>query len=81
MKMLQPAVVKALQGENLGNANFNIDSIRKDLRTMVEEGTALGYPLPTVQSALSAFDRASADGLGHSDGTQLAAWWLKNGKH
>lgn len=81
MSLLRPAVVKALQGENSGHTNFNIDSIRKDLRTMVEEGTALGYPLPTVQSALGAFDRASADGLGHSDGTQLAAWWLKNGKH
>ncbi len=81
LKMRAPAIVSALHGEDLGPAHFNIDSIRKDLRTMVEEGTALGYSLPTVQSALGAFDQASTGGLGNGDGTQLAAWWLKNAKH
>lgn len=80
LKMRAPAIVSALQGEDLGPAHFNIDSIRKDLRTMVEEASALGYTLPTVQSALGAFDQASAGGLGHGDGTQLAAWWLKHAK-
>lgn len=81
LKMRAPAIVSALHGEDLGPAHFNIDSIRKDLRTMVEEGAALGYTLPTVQSALGAFDQASTGGLGAGDGTQLAAWWLKNAKH
>jgi 3-hydroxyisobutyrate dehydrogenase len=80
LKMRAPAIVSALHGEDLGLAHFNIDSIRKDLRTMVEEASELGYNLPTVQSALGAFDQASSSGLGQSDGTQLAAWWLKHAK-
>jgi len=81
LKMRTPAIVSALHGEDLGPAHFNIDSIRKDLRTMVEEASALGYSLPTAQSALTAFDQASSAGLGHSDGTQLGAWWIKHAKH
>lgn len=80
LKMRAPAIVSALQGEDLGPAHFNIDSIRKDLRTMIEEGASLGYNLPTVQSALGAFNQASDDGLGQGDGTQLAAWWIKHAK-
>lgn len=80
LKMRAPAIVSAMRGEDLGPAHFNIDSIRKDLRTMVEEAGSLGYALPTVQSALGAFDQASAHGLGQGDGTQLAAWWLSNAK-
>ncbi len=80
LKIRAPAIVSALHGEDLGPAHFNIDSIRKDLRTMQEEATDLGYNLPTVQSALDAFDQASASGLGQGDGTQLAAWWLQHAK-
>lgn len=78
LKTRAPAVVSALRSEDLGPAHFNIDSIRKDLRAMLEEGDTLGYHLPTVQSALGAFDLASSGGLGNGDGTQLAIWWLKN---
>ena len=80
LKMRVPAVLSALNGDAVGPAHFNIDSIRKDLRTMLQEGSELGYALPTVQSALSAFDQASSGGLGQADGTQLPAWWLKHAK-
>jgi 3-hydroxyisobutyrate dehydrogenase len=80
LKMRAPAIVSALHGEDLGPTHFNIDSIRKDLRTMIEEASTLGYKLPTVQSALRAFDEASSAGLGQGDGTQLAAWWIAHGK-
>ena len=76
LKLRTPAIVSALSGVSLGAAQFNIDSIRKDLRTMIEEAQALGYVLPTATAALSSFDSASADGLGDSDGTERAAWWL-----
>ena len=80
LKMRIPAVVAALEGKPAESAHFNIDSIRKDLRTMVEEAKALGYELPTTQAALNSFNAASTAGLGDADGTQLAAWWIKNAK-
>jgi len=39
------------------------DSIRKDLRTMLEEARALGRELPVTQRALDCFDRAARNGL------------------
>lgn len=78
LKLRAPAVVSALAGKDMGAAHFNIDSIRKDLRTMMEEAQALGYALPAASAALGSFDAAAAKGLGNGDGTELAAWWLAN---
>jgi 3-hydroxyisobutyrate dehydrogenase len=76
LKVRTPAIVSALSGASLGPAQFNLDSIRKDLRTMIEEGQALGYALPAASAALSSFDAGAADGMGDKDGTEFAAWWL-----
>jgi 3-hydroxyisobutyrate dehydrogenase len=76
LKVRSPAIISALSGASLGAAQFNIDSIRKDLRTMIEEAQALGYELPTATAALASFDTAAADGMGNKDGTEFAAWWL-----
>jgi 3-hydroxyisobutyrate dehydrogenase len=76
LKVRSPAIVSALSGARLGAAQFNIASIRKDLRTMIEEAQALGYELPTATAALSSFDSAAADGMGSKDGSEFAAWWL-----
>jgi 3-hydroxyisobutyrate dehydrogenase len=76
LKLRAPAVVAALSGVRTRGAHFDIDSIRKDLRTMIDEAQSLGYALPTAGAALATFDAAAADGMGSGDGTELAAWWL-----
>jgi 3-hydroxyisobutyrate dehydrogenase len=73
-----PAILSALSGQASAGAHFNIDSIRKDLRTMIEEAAATGYSLPVTAAALESFNKASAAGLGDGDGTELAAWWLEH---
>ena len=77
MKFRGGAVASALAGADLGPAHFNIDSIRKDLRTMLEEGHALGRELPAAAAALGSFDAAASQGMGGRDGAELAAWWLR----
>ena len=76
LKFRGPVVATALAGKPLEAAHFNIDSIRKDLRTMLEEATSLGYALPTAAAAMASFDAAAQDGMGSRDGAELAAWWL-----
>jgi 3-hydroxyisobutyrate dehydrogenase len=76
LKLRGGAIASALAGTNLGPAHFNIDTIRKDLRTMIEEARSLGAALPAAQVTLTAFDEASAAGLGDRDGAELAAWRL-----
>jgi 3-hydroxyisobutyrate dehydrogenase len=78
LKMRIPAILSALSGQPSAGAHFNIDSIRKDLKTMIEEAAASGYSLPVTTAALESFNNASAAGLGNGDGTELAAWWLEH---
>ncbi|WP_082784147.1 NAD(P)-dependent oxidoreductase [Polynucleobacter sinensis] len=76
MKARAPKIAAALKSGKPGATFFNIDSIRKDLQTMIEEGKSLGYSLPVAQAALSSFDRSSAAGYGASDGSELVTSWL-----
>ena len=77
LKVRGPAIAKALQGQDTGAITFDIDSIRKDLQTMIEEAQGLGGTLPVTARALECFDEASRDGLGKGDATLLPVRWLK----
>ena len=69
------AVANALQSKDPGSATFDCDSIRKDLRTMVAEAQTLGFELPLAHLTLAVFDRASGEGWGGRDCTELPAYW------
>jgi 3-hydroxyisobutyrate dehydrogenase len=56
-----------------------VDVLRKDLRTMIEEANALGVALPVSSRALECFDRASRDGFGGADCTKLPVYWAERG--
>ena len=68
------AVAKALAGEDTGPAAFDLDAMRKDLRTMLDEADGLGVELPAAARVLEAFDRAAAAGQGGIDGVRIPAW-------
>lgn len=59
--------VAALKGTEIGPVNFDIDSVRKDMRAMIEEAAALGWRLPVTERALECFDAQSAAGNGARD--------------
>lgn len=68
----------AMQGKPPASTTFNIDSIRKDMATMIEEARALGYDeLPVTARALECFDEVSRIGLGDGDAVMLPMTWLK----
>jgi len=69
----------ALKDEDTGPVTFDVDSIRKDLRTMIEEAKALGATLPVAERALACFDEAARAGLGGKDGVVLPVRWAKSG--
>lgn len=54
---------------------FDVDLIRKDLRTMIAEARSLGVDLPVAATALACYDEASKAGLGAKDATRLAIQW------
>ena len=77
LKTRGPVIAAALGGKAPANVTFNIDSIRKDLATMIAEAKTLGYDLPVATRALECFDTAARAGLGDGDAVMLPVSWLK----
>lgn len=69
------AVAEAFKAHAAGAVTFDCDSIRKDFRTMVAEAKALGFDLPLAERTLSVYDKASQEGWGARDCTELPAFW------
>lgn len=79
LKTRGPAIAATLSGADPGTVTFDIDSIRKDLRTMVAEAGGRGFDLPVAARALAVFDQAGEQGWGGRDGTWLPAFWAAKG--
>ncbi len=80
LKTRGPSLAGALGGAAPSPVTFDIDSIRKDLRTMLEEGRALGRDLPLSARALECYDEASRNGLGAQDAVMMSASFAARGK-
>jgi len=78
MKVRGEAVAAALKGENVPGT-FDIDSMRKDMRTMLEEAEARGVELPLVAQSLACYDECSKAGYGDGDPAMETAYWLSRG--
>ena len=79
LKVRGPAIAAALQGKETTPVTFDIDLIRKDLRTMLDEAKTLGVTLPVSSRALECYDDVARQGFGASDATMLPAQWLRRG--
>lgn len=77
LKVRGPTIAGALKGEEVKAVTFDVDSARKDLRSMIEEAKALGTELPVSQRALECFDQAAKEGLGPADTAMIVARWAK----
>jgi 3-hydroxyisobutyrate dehydrogenase len=78
LKNRAASIATQLAGGNVP-PTVEVDVIRKDLRTMIDEGRALGVALPVASRALECFDRASSEGLGGADCTKMPAYWVERG--
>ncbi len=76
LKSRGASLAAALGGIAPDPVTFDIDSIRKDLRTMLEEGRSLGRELPLTAKALECFDQASRNGLGAADAVMMTAGFV-----
>ena len=77
LKARGPAIAAALLGKDVAPVTFDVNSIRKDLRTMIEEAHSLGAALPVTERALGCFDEASREGLGAKDASALPARFVR----
>lgn len=75
-----PNIASWLAGGEFGAVTFNLDDARKDIRTMVAQGKAMGVDLPLIEKTLACFDEASAAGFGQGDGSGQAVYWSRRQK-
>lgn len=75
LKTRGPAIALSMSGGDPQPPTFDVDLIRKDLRTMIEEAASRGATLPVAARALEVYDGASAAGWGERDASTLPAWW------
>ncbi len=82
LKVRGPMIGTALAGGETGAPTFDVEAVRKDLRTMIAEGAALGYSLPLVERTLAVYDEAAAASWAKRDASALAAYWpnMKGGE-
>lgn len=79
LKAMGPGIAQALKGNLDIAVMFDVDSVRKDLRTMLEEARAQGKPMPVVAQALECFNQAAEAGWGARNCSTLPAYWIKHG--
>jgi 3-hydroxyisobutyrate dehydrogenase len=77
LKVRGNALAAVLSGKGSGPTTFDVDSMRKDMRSMLEEARSLGRSLPVTERALQCIDEAARAGLGAADCTALPARWMK----
>ncbi len=75
LKMRAGMIVAMLEDRDPGPTTFSIANAVKDLRTMVEAGTATGADMIATKAALAGFEAAIKQGLGGGDGAQQAVYW------
>jgi 3-hydroxyisobutyrate dehydrogenase len=67
LKARGQALAEEMAGGYEGPVTFDIDSMRKDLHAMLDEGRSLGYAMPMASQALACFERLTQLGLGGKD--------------
>jgi 3-hydroxyisobutyrate dehydrogenase len=77
LKVRGPAVAEALSGGPGIAAAFDVNSICKDLNTMLAEAKGLGAELPLAERTLAVFAEAAGQGWGERDGSALPSYWSR----
>lgn len=76
LKVRGPMIAQALAGDAGGPVSVNVATMRKDLRSMLDQAALQNFRLPLAQLTLQNFEQAGAAGLDAADCTQLPVWWL-----
>jgi 3-hydroxyisobutyrate dehydrogenase len=77
LKSRGKAMAEELATGYTGPVTFDIDSMRKDLHAMIDEGESLGFSMPMTAQALACFDALSRDGLGDKDSVVIPVRWAR----
>ncbi|MEN9329892.1 MAG: hypothetical protein RLZZ484_1080 [Pseudomonadota bacterium] len=79
LKVRGGMIAQALAGEKNDMVTVNLATMRKDVKTMLAQGTSLQRAMPLTTLALESFERAASDGMDAADCSHYPVWWLQHG--
>jgi 3-hydroxyisobutyrate dehydrogenase len=79
LKVRGGMIAQALAGEKNDMVTVNLATMRKDVKTMLAQGTSLQRAMPLTTLALESFERAARDGMDAADCSHYPVWWLQHG--
>jgi 3-hydroxyisobutyrate dehydrogenase len=74
-KMRADMIIAMMENRDPGATTFSIANAVKDLKTMVDTGTAKGADMPAARAALAALEKANNEGLGAFDASRQTVFW------
>lgn len=77
LKVRGGMIADALAGTPQTAVTVDLATMRKDVRTMVEQGAKNGFAMPLTQITLDHLNQAIDQGLAGADCSQFPVWWLK----
>ena len=80
LKTRGPMIAQALSGTGSGQVTVDLATMRKDVRSMLDQAALNDSDLPLTAMTLKCLDRAANSGLDASDCTQHLVWWLQQGR-
>jgi 3-hydroxyisobutyrate dehydrogenase len=79
LKVRGPMIAQALAGVKNDTVTVDLATMRKDVRSMLAQGTEQHRKMPLTAATLASFDQAANGGLNAADCTRLLVWWLGEG--
>ena len=79
LKVRGGMIAQALSGTQSNLVTVDVATMRKDLRSMLDQASTNNVSLPLTAQTLKNFDQAAVKGLDTADCTQLLVWWLNEG--
>jgi len=80
LKVRGKAIAEEIAGGYKGPVTFDVESMCKDLRSMIAEGNSLGVGMPACELALASFSAAVDEGLGERDCAVIPVRWARKAR-
>ncbi len=80
LKVRGSLIAQALSGDKTGMVTVSLATMRKDMRSMLDQGQANHRQLPLTEQTLKNLDAAAAQGMDDADCAQFPVWWLAQGR-
>lgn len=79
LKVRGAMIAQTLSQQKSDQVTVSVATMRKDMRTMLDQGQATQKNLPLTALALKKFESAAQTGLDDKDCSELLVWWLSQG--